>query len=68
MGKTSEAFSGVVFACSNQDPYDHLPIDKNRHKILRQIDGHRSLASFAFVTGLTMMERQEATRAIVSLS
>ena len=68
MGTTSEAFSGVVFACSNQDPYLYLPINNNMRQVLQQIDGHRSFASFAFVTGRTMMKRREVTLAIFSVS
>ncbi len=48
MGTTSEAFSGVVFACSNQDPDVYLPIEKMR-KALHPIDGHRSFASIVVV-------------------
>ncbi len=63
----SEAFSGVVFACSDRDQYGCLPIDNNRRKVLRQIDGHRSQAGGTIVTGLPTMEMQEVTRAIVSV-
>ena len=37
-------------------------------KVLRQIDGHRSLASVAFVTGLSMTEMQETVRALVEMN
>ncbi len=59
---SSQAFSGGIFACSNQDHYGSLPIDNCMHKVLHQIDGHRSLAGAAFVIGFTMMEMQEITR------
>ncbi len=67
MGTKSRPTSGVIFACLDQDLHRCLPIDTNMRKVLRQIDGHRSLASVAFVTGLTMIEMQETIRALVEM-
>ncbi len=67
MRTTSKSFSGVVFESSKRNHPGYLPIDNNMRKVLRQIDGHRSLASVAFVTGLTMTEMQETIRALVEM-
>ncbi len=58
---------GIIFACSDRRSFDCLPIDNNMRKVLRQIDGHRSLASVAFAAGLTMTEMQETIRALVQM-
>ena len=58
---------GVVFVCADRQPNGCLPIDNNMRKVLRQIDGHRSLASVAFATGLTMTEMQETISALVQM-
>ncbi len=68
MRTKSRPTNGVIFTCSNQDRRCYLPIDENMRKVLRQIDGHRSLASVAFVTGLSMTEMQETVRALVEMN
>ena len=67
MKTKSRRSSGVVVECSPHHPHCRLPIDENMRKVVRQIDGHRSLASVAFVTGLTMTEMQETIRALVDM-
>ena len=68
MRKKSNSTGGVIFACSDPELPCYLPIDDNMRKVLRQIDGHRSLASVAFVTGLSMTEMQETVRALVEMN
>ena len=68
MRKKSNSTGGVIFACSDPEQPCYLPIDDNMRKVLRQIDGHRSLASVAFVTGLSMTEMQETVRALVEMN
>ncbi len=68
MRKNVRPTSGVIFTCSNPEQPCYLPIDENMRKVLRQIDGHRSLASVAFVTGLSMTEMQETVRALVEMN
>ncbi|MDJ0802681.1 MAG: hypothetical protein QNI89_07855 [Desulfobacterales bacterium] len=58
---------GVIFACPDRGQIGCFPIDNNMRKVLRQIDGHRSLASVAFAAGLTMTEMQETIRALVQM-
>ncbi|MDJ0720636.1 MAG: hypothetical protein QNJ04_03355 [Desulfobacterales bacterium] len=65
MPQKSKANRGVIFACAKQRQAGCLPMDNNMRKVLRQIDGHRSLASVAFAAGLTMTELQEAIGALV---
>ena len=67
MRTKSKPTSGVIFTCSRHDAHCALPIDNNMRKVLRQIDGHRSLGSVAFVTGLSMTEMQETIRALVEM-
>ena len=65
--RSSKPTRGVIFACADRRPVGCLPIDNNMRKALRQIDGHRSLASVAFAAGLTMTELQEAIGALVQM-
>lgn len=67
MKTRSRPFGGVIFECLNQSQVCSVPIDENMRKVLRQIDGHRGLASVAFVTGLTMTEMQKTIRALVEM-
>ena len=59
---------GVIFSSSARIPHDCPPMDSNMRKVLRQVDGHRSLASVAFAAGLTMSEMQDAVRALVAMN
>ncbi|MBL0714395.1 MAG: hypothetical protein JJV98_11905 [Desulfosarcina sp.] len=67
MKKKTGRTKGVVFECSDLHDARNLPIDDNMRKVLRQVDGHRSLASVAFVTGLSMAEMQETINALVDM-
>ena len=57
----------VVFRRSETLSADDERIDSNMLKILRALDGYRSLASIAFTTGMTMSEFQKAVKALISM-
>jgi len=42
-------------------------IDNNMEKILKALDGYRSLASIAFTTGMNMSEFQKAVKTLISM-
>jgi hypothetical protein len=67
MRSKSKRPARVIFECLENPQDCCLPIDDNMRKVLRQLDGHRSLASVAFVTGLNMTEMQETIRALVEM-
>jgi predicted transcriptional regulator len=57
----------IVFRCSETLNLNDERIDNNMLKILRVLDGYRSLASIAFTTGISMSEFQKAIKALISL-
>lgn len=57
----------IVFRCSDRRPPDNDQIDGNMLKILKLLDGYRSLASIAFASGMSMSEFQKAVKALVAL-
>lgn len=56
----------VVFRCLEQIHAEDDQIDGNMLKILNLLDGYRSLASIAFVTGMSMSEFQKAVKALIA--
>jgi hypothetical protein len=57
----------AVFRRCSETDLSHLILDLNMIKVLRQLDGHKSLASVAFAAGLTMTELQNAIKSLVDL-
>jgi len=56
----------VFRRCSGTD-FGQMVLDLNMVKVLRQLDGHKNLASVAFAAGLTMSELQNAIKSLVDL-
>jgi len=57
----------VVFRCSESVYANDERIDANMSKILSALDGHRSLASIAFTTGMNMSDFQRSIKALIEL-
>ena len=57
----------TIFRCSETLDRDDERIDSNMLKILSVLDGHRSLASIAFTTGMSMSEFQKAIKTLISM-
>jgi Ni,Fe-hydrogenase III large subunit len=58
----------VVFRCSDAVAADDERIDSNMMEILKYLDGHRTLASIAFITGMNMSDFQKSVKALIALS
>lgn len=57
----------VVFRRSETLSMDDDRIDGNMSKILKVLDGQRSLASIAFSTGMNMSDFQKAIKELISM-
>jgi aminopeptidase-like protein len=57
----------IIFSCSEALDLNDDRIDSNMLKILRVLDGHRSLASIAFTAGMSMGEFQKAIKTLISM-
>lgn len=56
-----------VFRCRKSLFFDDGRIDANLHKIIRLMDGKKSLASIAFASGMNMSEFQKSVRRLIDL-
>jgi hypothetical protein len=67
MNASPNGWRVAVFRRCNGADMGQLVMDLNMIKVLRQLDGHKNLASVAFAAGLTMSELQSAVRSLVDL-
>jgi len=67
MSQSKEKLKMHVFRRLAKTPEDDVRIDDNMSKILSLLDGHRSMASIAFASGMSMAEFQKAVKALIDL-
>jgi len=67
MNASPNGWRVAVFRRCNGTDTGQLVLDLNMTKVLRQLDGHKNLASVAFAAGLTMSELQNAIRSLLDL-
>jgi aminopeptidase-like protein len=67
MAKPSANFKMRVFRCSGEVPKNDHRLDDDMVKILRVLDGRKSIASVAFASGMTMSDFQKAIKTLIEL-
>ena len=67
MAKVREKLKMHVFKSLPDIPDNDARIDGNMVKILGLLDGHKSLASVAFASGMSMTDFQKAVKTLIEM-
>ena len=67
MTKVREKLKMHVFKCLPDIRPNDARIDGNMMKILNLLDGHKSLASVAFASGMSMTDFQKAVKTLLEM-